>query len=473
MVPLKQTHCEPKKTVMKLLLSLLLFVAAASANAATHYIRDGGTASPAGTGSCTGWATANACDQLPSTLVRGDTYCVADGVYNSRDLTTSDSGTATITIKKAVQGDGTCDQGTNWVSSYGDGQAVFNGQWNVKTRYWVIDGARRNDSNWGDDASYGFRLFGGFRAAPGDGGHPGPGCSADNVTVRYVAMGAAAAGESNADTDGGFYFASFAGPGPSSCENWTIDRIYLFNVVNPFNCAGCNGFLIQYSRFGETWGKEAIRGQHSFSSHVIRYNEFVNSCQGREACTAEIAAWAFTGSGLYDNNQIYGNVFYKSTGAQNTGGIIIIGGDGGSWVGSPGNNNVVYNNTFVGFNYSGSGAHQTSILLHGGSGNVCRNNLWFDSTATPGAKCNTSSNNVEVTSSPFVSYNRGSWSASNLRLAAPTQAGTALGGAYSVDAKGVTRGADGAWDLGAYEYQSGGGAPAPTALVPPSNLTAR
>jgi hypothetical protein len=461
---------------MKRLLILLLFFVG-SANAATHYIRQGGTASTSGTGACRGWASASACAQLPDTLVRGDTYCIADGSYRARDLTTADSGTATITIKKAIDGDGTCDQGPNWVNSYGAGQATFSGQWNVKTRNWIIDGARRNEANWGDDASYGFRIVGGVRAAPGDGGHPGPGCSADSVTWRYTAMGNESAGEGNADPNGGFYFASFSGPGSSSCENWTIERNHVFNVVIPLMCAGCNGFLIQHNRLGESWGKEAIRGQHSFSSHIIRYNEFVDSCQGRDTCTGEIAAWGFNGSGLYDNNQIYGNTFYKTGSKQqiNTGGVIIIGGNGSSWLGAPANNNVIYNNTIVGLGDFPGADWISSILVNGGSGNVCRNNLWYAVADSGGAACNSSSNNLKVTSNPFVAYSRTSWAGTNLRLSGATASGVALTGAFSVDKSGVTRGADGAWDLGAYEYRTGGVNPPvpPTTLPPPTSLTVK
>lgn len=457
---------------MKPLLFLLLFLVG-SANAATHYIRQGGTASTSGTGSCTGWATANACAQLPATLVRGDTYCVADGSYSALDLTTPDSGTTTITIKKAVDGDGACDQGSNWVNTYGDGQATFSGGWNAKTRYWVIDGARRNEANWGDDASYGFRLLGGIRAAPGDGGHPGPGCSADNITFRYSAIGAANSGEGSADANGGFYFASFSGPGPSSCENWTIERSHVFNVVIPLMCAGCNGFLIQYNRFGESWGKEAIRGQHSFSGHVIRYNEFVDSCQGQDTCTGEIAAWGFTGAGLYDNNQIYGNAFYKTGSKQqiNTGGVIILGGNGSSWLGSSASNNVIYNNTIAGFGDFPGASWLSGILVNGGSGNVCRNNLWYAVADAGGAACNTASNNVKVTSNPFVSYSRTSWAGTNLHLSGATAAGTPLISSFGVDRDRVTRGADGVWDLGAYEYAPGGAVQ--PVLPPPAGLTVK
>ena len=61
---------------MKQLVCLLgLLLLPGLAEAADHYIRDGGTASTTGTGACNSggsgnWNTANACDTLPATLVR-------------------------------------------------------------------------------------------------------------------------------------------------------------------------------------------------------------------------------------------------------------------------------------------------------------------------------------------------------------------------------------------------------------------
>ncbi len=52
----------------------------------------------------------------------------------------------------------------------------------------------------------------------------------------------------------------------------------------------------------------------------------------------------------------------------------------------------------------------------------------------------------------------------------PVNAGANLGSPYNVDIDGKTRGADGAWDIGAYEAQSGATAAAPSAVVSPAQL---
>jgi hypothetical protein len=68
------------------------------------------------------------------------------------------------------------------------------------------------------------------------------------------------------------------------------------------------------------------------------------------------------------------------------------------------------------------------------------------------------------TSSPFTSYSTG-----NLMLRAATSTGKTLQSPYNVDMLGNIRGADGVWDRGAFEYQSGI-VPPPATPTAPTNL---
>jgi hypothetical protein len=73
----------------------------------------------------------------------------------------------------------------------------------------------------------------------------------------------------------------------------------------------------------------------------------------------------------------------------------------------------------------------------------------------------TCSNNVlDTVPDPFVSY------PADLHLRAASAAGATVGPPYDRDLDGRLRGADGHWDIGAYEYGAG---PAP-APAPPTNL---
>src|SRR5574337_727949 len=84
--------------------------------AAAHYIRQGASGT-----ACSDWG-ANACNALPSTLVRGDIYYIAGGSYSGRTFSTPESGTALITIKGATIADHGTDVG------WSDGYSVQNTQ---------------------------------------------------------------------------------------------------------------------------------------------------------------------------------------------------------------------------------------------------------------------------------------------------------------------------------------------------------
>jgi hypothetical protein len=131
-----------------------------------------------------------------------------------------------------------------------------------------------------------------------------------------------------------------------------------------------------------------------------------------------------TGNGRWD---IYGNVFYDSEG---TGRIIETQAD----------NNPVYfyNNTCV--NVPGG------IRYFSGTSTVYATNNIFNSVGQIDSTT-TGNNLTNVATSLFVSY-----ASRDLRLASATAAGAALASEYNIDLLGVTRGADGVWDIGAYEF---------------------
>ncbi len=434
---------------MRSLIAILLALSALSAHAADRYVRPGAS----GNGSGSDWN--NAYTSLPSSLNRGDTYWLADGSYGSRAFNDPMSGSAVIALRKATPAShGTS---TGWSDAYGDGQATFNDM-NFDSGYYVIDGAKRNESDWTNSAAYGIRNSGSLYSSRLS---SNSGACADNLTFRYVDVGANVGSGVSSAPSSGLYLGGFGG-GSLACENWTLHRSHVHNTKIHIQCAGCSGLLVEYTHFGTGWGKEAIRGQVYASNMTVRNSVFKDSCQrdpgdSTSGCTAEIALW--DGSG-FDNNEVYGNVFHKTTNEINTGGVVVIGGNGVSWVGPGASNAKVFNNTISGYKDG------TSIIVLNGSGNACRNNVWYGIAGGVGTGCNASSasNNSVLSSSPFIGAAQG-----DFRLAAGTQAGTALGSPYDVDMKGAKRGADGVWDLGAYEYSAGG--TAVQQLSPPINLT--
>ena len=108
-------------------LVLFFMLVSSFAQAATFYVKP--TASGSGNGS--DWTNALGAAFTPA---RGNVYYLADGSYGARTYTVANSGTSTITLKKATVADhGTS---TGWSDALGDGQADF-GYFHLQTDYWI------------------------------------------------------------------------------------------------------------------------------------------------------------------------------------------------------------------------------------------------------------------------------------------------------------------------------------------------
>jgi hypothetical protein len=220
--------------------------------------------------------------------------------------------------------------------------------------------------------------------------------------------------------------------------------------------------IIEHCTFAYGYGKEAIAAPNAgLNGLIVRYCRFLNSTQRdpndeTSGLTAEIGIF---GNDLpIDDVEIYGNWFSSSITGQQRNAIIALGGLGFN---SYPSNCKIFNNTFV--DIAADGTAYSAITAGGGSGTEARNNLFYNSGSTS-VSANTTSNNVTASSNPFVDY-----SGKDFRITSSNDArnaGTSLGSTYNTDPLGVTRGADGTWDVGAFEYDDGGGSP-PSA---PSNF---
>ena len=142
-------RCSVRLAVLSI---VLLSLAAFSVQAQQVFcVRAGAT----GSGNGSDWN--NAYPSLPGNLQRGATYYIADGSYGTYTFNDPTSGSTPITIKKATLSDH--GPAAGWQSGFGDGQAVFNSTLNFTTRYWVFDGSVRNESDWFDGGSYGFKVL--------------------------------------------------------------------------------------------------------------------------------------------------------------------------------------------------------------------------------------------------------------------------------------------------------------------------
>lgn len=400
---------------------------------ANHYVRDGGS------GDGSSWT--NAWDNLPSTLTRGDTYYIADGSYGSYDCDTSNSGSTYIYIKKCYDGEGTCDEITGWQSSYGDGQAVFT-YLELSTDYWDIEGcngvADDLPSTYTTTQGIAVRnlashlvLFSGDRSY---------------IALKHVEID----GTDNTPGDRDAVYAI------SGMDHITISYCHIYDVAcDIFQTRGdVDNFTVEYTKISGTrsgdchadvneWDASAATAEN----WVFRYN-WIDDCESAICLGCGHAGH----NGTMDNFQIYGNIF---SGNSNSTGIAggLNSNDSGTF-----SDMKFYNNTM----YANAGIAESSFVNLRGSGNVAYNNLYHSTDA--GFSIATHDYNYFYDAGGTYAESNGQSGSSGIlanpasddfTLTGATDAGTTLNSPYNQDMTGAMRGADGIWDRGAYEYESG------------------
>lgn len=409
---------------------LILALLSAPVCAANYFVRDGAS------GDCsTSWN--GACDSLASAesaASTGDTIYVAEGSYSSTTLAVTN-----LTVKKCYDGEGTCDEISGWQTSYGDGQATFSGIMTITATGVTVDGGYRG-SAWDNAAGYGFAL-----TSSSDGFV----IQNDNATISYTSVNPGNA------ADDAFYI-GVSGSG----DYLTVDHCHTYNV-----------------------GRCSILGR-DISYGLYEYNWFGDSCLGCSPTTHGEAVSIYSGSNTYNtfryniwqdwgNNSgstggimmgdanytfCYGNVFLADDNFSNNGVV-------GSWTGYDSTNWRVYNNTFI--NISATKANILPDALGTFTGSIVRNNIFYNNTdegigSTPtqshqatdgtdfGNNCQTNLTDIFDENSKFALTDA---TDDGYELTNETVGG--LLHTYDKDMLGNTRGTDGIWDRGAYEYTDG------------------
>jgi len=380
---------------------------------ANHYVRSGSS------GDGSSWSSA--WDDLPSSLTRDDTYYVADGSYSSYTFDDSVDSTKLITIKKATVADhGTS---TGWSDSYGDGQATF-GRLTFSTSYFTFTGVTRDAGDWSDNSAYGFYVDGG---TSGNGAKLFNVSGADNITIRYVYAA---------------YDYVLGGEDISENQNHGL-----------YSTGGSNNITMEYCFIKNTSWKAAILINSSTGPFVVRYNRFENigkkelwSARGTDNVTfaynycKNIAGTGAIVADDSDDWDIYGNIIWNPSESYTFSDVTI-----GTWTGDhPSRNETlnnwkIYNNTFY-------DVHDQIQIQHG-TGNEVRNTLVIGESISINGSLTASHNDQNASTSVVTDAANGDFT-----LSTATTAGYSLSSPYNVDMNGNTRGSDGTWDRGAYEY---------------------
>ena len=397
-------------------------------------------------GNGTSWSSAwkNTNNIVWSSIQPGDTIWVAGGSYGS--LAVGKSGTAAnlIYIKRVVSSDIVPTAAAGWSASF-DSRATF-GPLSAPVSYVYIDG----------------RVDMGMRFISANGGGTPSSYDATNghfVTVDHVDLVGPSAANSLEGASIGSALATFNGDNsgvnigygyPShSTNDITVRNSRVRGHPNEFWFANAKNVLIENNKIYDNGAANSV----TWHGNLM----IVNGSDGIIFRNNEVFNWQV--EGLYPwgstsrNWYVYGNVFHDGIGGKSgsTHRFLELRSYSGTVTHGP---FYVYNNTIANA-YAAFTRGDTTVYWSTDS--VARNNLVYNvAGAGVGYLPAQASNNVYIASpSPFVS-------ASDYHLKAPlTTAGVSVPNVlttfagmtkFEVDPDGKTRGADGVWDIGAYEY---------------------
>jgi hypothetical protein len=443
----------------------LAFVLAAvvwvgSATAEIVYIRDGAS------GDGSSWSSA--LDDLPGTLVRGNTYYMAAGSYAARTFSTAASGTTRIIIKKATTSDHGTD--TGWDAGYATGQVVFGYPLTFTTGYFTIDGQEGSGT---DASSYGIALSKRSTAtSPSNLVQIGTGTQTiTGLEFRHIAA-------VNWDNAHDIEKIAWNQSGQATVSDITWSHIYTRYGQNSIKLLGVQTATIEYLFVEDPFSSAAHHGE------VVNIRSlFSQPSRDITVRYSEIREWVGTGCIVFNNATtndyagdgvyIYGNTLGPCGDASGGNGYIT------STSGAYATDVYVYQNALIG----DDGVNPPWLAMRnstGGTGSnlVARNNVLYNLDASivdAGSavwdadynayySCSdvpTETHSVVASGNPFV--DGANWDVRLVGGSSAIDGGVALESTYAIDAAGNTRGVDGAWDIGALEHQSGTSSPdAPT-----------
>jgi hypothetical protein len=442
--------------IMKKISLALLLLAVASTSYATD-VCVGPTFS--GNGSGSDWN--NIAQWSSLSFTRGNSYYLQDGTYGAKTLSTAVSGSTYIYIKKATES--AHGSATGWSSTYGDGIATFTNTSDVltiSTSYWDIDGVTGGGpGSWTSGHGIAFTSA----ASATTIGYINIAAGLSNIYVRHISF--IQTGDTTA-----YDALTSAIYAPGVMNNSVFEYNYMNNIGGlPFLLRDGSGNIIQYNYTGVICGAYV----HSVGNHCetivirnmndlhLRWNYF-----GQCPSSGGFVHNGDTGV-TSDSIRIYGNVFTIGTPMASNGGnernwrifnntFHTYTAGPFSYGGDYDNTNYMYNNILYGTNETHRIAPMTDY-------NWYSNATIASYEMLPGAHENITDypGHAAETLNPFVNY--GGTTPEDYRLTAAIAGWPGLNVCtldactgekkYNIDAFGNTRGADGVWDRGAYEYR--------------------
>jgi hypothetical protein len=423
------------------LICLLLVLSVPWLGAADYYVRAGATGNNNGTDWTHAWTA------LPTTLERGSTYYIASGTYAPYVFDDPESGDQFITIKKAMPDDHGSSVG--WSDTFAGGQAVFTASegpiFSFRRGYFRIDGQSGEA-----DSGHGIKLLNPANIAAHAGGscvEIPSGVVASNLTLEHLEMESGGwAGTVVPSITRAIYAAGKVGDFVlRSCYIHHAGQLWVqfadpepnFLIENCYFSKGGSGDS-NYHSVG-IW----IRESKPNMNIVIRNNVFQDFAAAGGTGYLSLGWRPTRETQTYSSGyEIYGNIFRETSPLAGPSRAI---GSNSSNGGAIISNVKIFNNTFHGLKGSSGGR---ITLANPGENNFASNNIWYGCEAPPLFVNIEETSNIKNTgNNPFVDPH-------SLRLAGPLPGILIEGDA--IDPAGAVRGADGVWDIGAFEYVSNG-----------------
>ena len=411
------------------------------AKAANWYVRPNGTTYGSSNGTNWSNAIAGLSGIVWSSVSCGDTIWVAGGTYTQNLLPAKKCTSASrLAIRRARSDAPEATSSAGWSASFHSSVHQTNGAgiiFNGDTDYITISG---RTTSAGGTHGWWIDLRG---RTSGSGIEFVNGASADFNTMEYMDLH-------------GPGFVTYTGDGRgidatpfSSATGNTISHMKIHDWESTIYNAGINNTTYEWV---EVYGVRAVNASQ-FHPNAL-YNANANGLTVRYSVFHDdVGEGIFVEqSGGVSNLFIYGNTFYNI----GTKTIQITGST---------TNTKILNNTFD--NTSASVQVRTDQGGSCGGSSETRNNYFYSNSSLN--TCGTMSNNLIISSSPNPFVNRPSHDyhiAATVGTNYPRNAGTNLATYFQNDVDSVKFGADGSWDIGAYEFNSNGVASleAPTAL---------
>lgn len=446
------------KRFTRFILLLSLITATMQCFGANFYVRKGASGSNNGTSWTNAW---NEMSQINfSSVSCGDTIWLAGGTYTTQlTINKNCTSSAPLTINRVLSTDSAPTAAAGWNSSFDSQVVILNGSIDFPTASYVTLNGRI-----GSVASNNFGISVQCTGTSGCGAVSGAEYgNLNNISLYYIEMygpTCVTAGNCGASAnEDGLNIA----PGSNKVNNLLVDHNWIHRWSESIRTCNWSNATIQYTDVDTEAQTPNEHEDVIFSYDVVNFTFRYNRIH-----TSPNDGIFFDGNET--NSQFYGNIYYHS------GASLFVFEAGYT------HNVYMYNNVFE--NDGTYGDYQPAWLYFIGTmtGEIA-NNVWYN--VDQSGSCPICNHNAYSLGAPsgesgsfsfspggqFVNLSPNTPAAADFHLTSTgagafANKGKALSAPFNVDPDGNIRGADGGWDIGAYEYKGSSGAPgAPTGLT--------